>query len=119
MANQIACGNRKAHADILAVEELGLRQVHHLDVAEVRACFEAGAHGIESLEEADLRRDAWADSYEADPDAAYERHLENAGWADYELERQMDAQRGVVSFEDAWDASDRAQGIVTRPSKMA
>lgn len=42
-----------------------------------------------------------------DPDAAYERHLENAGWMDQALQEQMEAQFGCLDY---WQAKTLAQG---------
>lgn len=42
-----------------------------------------------------------------DPDAAYERHLENAGWMDQAHQEQMEAQFGCL---DHWQAKALAEG---------
>jgi len=47
---------------------------HHATVAEARQC------------EADYAQTKW--EWENDPDRAYERHLENVGWADKFVEEQ-------------------------------
>lgn len=43
----------------------------------------------------------------SDPDAAYERHLENAGWQDAAHQDQMEAQMGCLDY---WQAKALAEG---------
>ena len=56
--------------------------------------------------------EAW--EKENDPDAAYERHLEDRGWAEAEAHDRWEADNGVIQFSDALaqsmgyiDAEDR------------
>lgn len=53
--------------------------------------------------------DYWTSEAEDDfdPDAAYERHLENAGWMDHALQDQMEAQLGCLDY---WQAKALAEG---------
>lgn len=62
---------------------------------------------------ADIEAQAKAE-YEAEH--AWLRHAEAGDPAEIEMERDMDSKRGVVSFEDAWDAADpvHAAGRVLR-----
>lgn len=41
-----------------------------------------------------------------DPDAAYERHLEDAGWEEAEKERRFESDLGVLDFQAAWCLAD-------------
>lgn len=52
--------------------------------------------------DAELYYDSSFDDMWEDPDAAYERHLENLGWQAAELDRLMEDRAGVVQFEDAF-----------------
>lgn len=42
-----------------------------------------------------------------DPDAAYEKHLENAGWQDQALQEQMEQQFGALDY---WQSKALAEG---------
>gem|GEM_PF-4963487 len=48
-----------------------------------------------------------ADEQEAElyAENAWLRHAENAGWEDSEMERQIEAERGVIQFSDAYAMS--------------
>lgn len=48
-----------------------------------------------------------ADEQEAElyAENAWLRHAENAGWEDSEMERQIEAERGVIPFSDAYAMS--------------
>lgn len=105
---QIACGNTKAHGRSLGVQH------HHSSVAQVRECF-ATEGGIWSIEDAEH---AESQEWTYDPDAAHERHLENAGWAEARAQEDHEAAMGVVSFEDAMAAAQRqADGSVVFPDE--
>lgn len=96
-AKRIACGNRRAHGFTPGFQH------HHASVADVRQCHASG--GVYSLEEAsqgDL------DTY--DPDAAYERHLESAGYNEARHQEDMEAAMGVVSFSEGMRAAEAALG---------
>lgn len=43
----------------------------------------------------------------SDPDAAYERHLENAGWMDQAHQDEMEARMGCLDY---WQAKAMAEG---------
>lgn len=95
---QIACGNTKAHGRTFGFQH------HHASVDEVRRCF-ATEGGLWSLEEAEQ---AEQDTY--DPDAAYERHLEDAGHEEAMLQEQVEAAMGVVPFSEAMRAAEAEFG---------
>lgn len=90
----IACGNRAVHGKGWGVQH------HHTSVAEVRECF-ATRGGVPSVEESEAAQEAWGE----DPDAAYERHLENAGWRESAAQEDYEAAMGMVSYEEARDAA--------------
>ena len=98
---QIACGNTKAHGRTFGFQH------HHSSVDEVRRCF-ATEGGLWSLEEAEQ---AEQDTY--DPDAAYERHLEDAGHEEAMLQEQVEAAMGVVPFSEAMAPETIYDGIYT------
>ena len=98
---QIACGNTKAHGRTFGFQH------HHASVDEVRRCF-ATEGGLWSLEEAEQ---AGQDTY--DPDAAYERHLEDAGHEEAMLQEQVEAAMGVVPFSEAMAPETIYDGIYT------
>ncbi len=56
-------------------------------------------------ETADYLYESLADH--SDPDAAYERHLENAGWQDQAHQDQVEAQRGCLDY---WQAKAMSEG---------
>ena len=101
-AKRIACGNRKAHGFTPGFQH------HHASTAEVRQCF-TSEFGLSSLEEDEQH----AIEAEVDPDQAYERHLENAGWAEARAQEEHEAAMGVVSFEEAF-ASAMGHGVARR-----
>ena len=41
-----------------------------------------------------------------DPAAAYESHLEDAGWEEAEKERRFESALGVIAFQTAWILAD-------------
>ena len=41
-----------------------------------------------------------------DPDAAYELHLETAGWEEAEKQSRFEADHGVLDFQAAWKLAD-------------
>jgi hypothetical protein len=104
----ITCGRctKDAKASEAAIlVEVG-QAVQHDAVADVRACYAAP--------ESSLRRaldDMYAAEAQAELAAEYrnERFWEDRG-ADDGFD-EWERSRGVVQFSDAWDASDRAQGL--------
>ncbi|HAT3959741.1 TPA: hypothetical protein JD836_14535 [Citrobacter freundii] len=58
-----------------------------------------------SRHEYDYCKSEAEDNY--DPDAAYERHLENAGWMDQAFQEQMEARFGCLDY---WQAKAVAAG---------
>ena len=61
-----------------------------------------------------------------DPDAAYERHLEDRGWEEAEAHDRWEAERGVIQFSDALaqsmgyvDAEDRRRAEEAKPASLA
>lgn len=104
----VACGN-PVHKTRAAGYGLNPRdQHHHLTTVEVRRCF-ADPRGLQSLEEVEVVMAAEAaDAYEFDADAAYERHLESAGWAEARAEEEREAAMGILSYEEARDEAPAA-----------
>lgn len=102
----VACANKRVHvtADFR-------NQAHHNSVAEVRLCF-ARKSGIPSIEEEEDARQGEEGWPEYDPDAAYERHLENAGHEEAMLQEQMEAAAGVIPFEVALANANARQDLV-------
>lgn len=101
---QVACGNKVHRA---RAEEFGLVGVqhHHLSVAEVRACcsLTAGTYSVEEQEAADHHAEQ---SY--DPDAAYERHLEDRGYWEARADEDREAAMGALSYEQARQEAEQA-----------
>lgn len=95
----VRCGNTKVHGK---AKDVGA--VHHDSVAQVRLCF-ATEGGLATVEEEEQQYQDYLS--EVDPDAAYERHLENAGWQEAALQDQMEAEAGVIQFEDAMRNAER------------
>ena len=61
-----------------------------------------------------------------DPDAAYERHLEDRGWQETEAHDRWEAERGVIQFADAYaqsmgyaSAEDRKLAEQAKPATLA
>jgi len=96
-AKSIACGNRAAHGKSWGVQH------HHGSTAEVRQCF-ATPGGILSHEEADQEQAAAVEAA-SDPDLAYERHLESAGYNEARAQEDHEAALGVPFYEEARDAA--------------
>lgn len=98
----VRCGNNKVHDKDLAPH-------HHDTVAQVRLCFaRTTMGGLWSLEEEADDAEQYANylaERENDPDMAYERHLENLGHDEAELQERMEAQAGVIPFDVAMRAS--------------
>lgn len=96
----IRCGNRKAHG--------GDPKPYHPTKEDVRRCHltEGGIASIREQSDADSEAaaEAWAES-------AWLRAAENAGADEADLERQVEASRGVVSFADASAASKRQMAV--------
>ena len=88
----IKCGNKVHDKDVS-------REHYHWSVAEVRECY-AAPKGILSIQEEVM---AYEDDGVYEAEMAYERHLEDAGWAEAAHERDREAAMGILSFEDAWD----------------
>jgi hypothetical protein len=97
----IRCGNTKVHGKAKDVGAL-----HHQSVAQVRECF-ATEGGLPTIEEEEQQYQDYLS--EVDPDAAYERHLENLGWEEAALQDRMEAEAVVISFEDAMANAERAE----------
>ena len=83
----IRCGNPK-HDKFIA------KAHYHDSVAEVRACY-SSREGIPSIEEQEYAD--W-NAYGDDPDAAYERHLENQGYWEARADEDMARELGVDIF---------------------
>lgn len=96
--NNVACGN-KAHAVKWPA------QVHHYTASQVRECF-ATQGGLWTVEDEDAQHQDWLDEYDAD--AAYERHLEDAGHEEAMLQDRMEAEMGVIPFDEAMANAARA-----------
>lgn len=84
----VRCGNGRVHDKATGPH-------HHETVAQVRLCFQRG--DVPSIEE---YVEEHLEEPEYDPDAAYERHLENLGHDEAMLQDQMEAAAGVVQWED-------------------
>lgn len=83
----IACGN-KSHGRTPGFQH------HHESVAQVRRCF-ATEGGIWSVEDGEMA-EAYSETY--DPDADYERHLEDAGWHEARAQEAHEAAMGIEQF---------------------
>jgi len=75
-----------------------MRRQDRVRLAEWADAFNLQERAYTEAEWYDMQ--AEADGWEPDPDAAYERHLENLGWEAAELDRQMEDRAGVMQFED-------------------
>lgn len=92
----IRCGNPK-HDKTLT------REHHHDTVSEVRLCYSLGENILYSHEEQDYAD--WNAGCGYDADAAYERHLENAGYWEARADEDREISMGVDPFnplEPAW-----------------
>ena len=75
----------------------GKDRVYHRDASEVKDCY-AGRFDDDGAYEAEM---------------AYERHLENAGWAEAQAQRDWEDRNGVIQFGDAMRAAERESGWAT------
>lgn len=82
----------------------------HRSVAEVRDCHAEAAYWAEVESNPDPDEDGFD---------AYVRHLENAGFAEAELERQIETERGIISFSDAWDLADPSRVTARQEARAA
>lgn len=89
----VACAN-KVH------DRANFGQPHHESVAVVRECFSTPG-GLLSIEEQEYSDSQDHGSYDYDPDAAYERHLESAGYNEARAQEDWEAQKGIQSYEEA------------------
>lgn len=87
-------------ADLSDIETCGgYKQITYRDTGEVFEC-----QPMSRVEHEYWKSEA-DDNY--DPDAAYERHLENAGWMDQAFQEQLEAQMGCLNY---WQAKAVAEG---------
>lgn len=86
----VRCGNPKHDKDLT-------REHHHDTVAQVRLCYSLGDNHLYSNEEED-DRNAWNAACEYDADAAYERHLESAGYWEARADEEREMAMGIDPF---------------------
>ena len=96
---QIACGNRKVHGFTPGFQH------HHTSVDEVRKCFD-GWTVLSQEESSQIDLDTY------DPDAAYERHLENAGYDEARLQEDIEAAMGITDEAYHGPQDHASRGIV-------
>lgn len=92
----IKCGNKVHDKDVS-------REHYHWSVDEVRECYSAPKGILSIQEEVMAYEDEQAARAEWEAEMAYERHLEDAGWAEAAHEQDREAAMGILSFADQWD----------------
>lgn len=85
----VRCGHKAHDLEIAAIH-------YHYSVADVRECYRHEA-GVPSIQEEDAHYEDYPE-YEYDADAAYERHLEGAGYWEARADEEREIGMGIDPF---------------------